>query len=872
MKIFHLPRFIIAALLLGMAGPAFAQGTAFMYHGRLNDNSSPANGSYDLIFSVFDTNNAGNQVGSPLTNTLVGVTNGLFAALLDFGPGVFTGPERWLEMGVRTNGLGGFTTLNPRQLLTPTPYAIMANTASNLSGTLPAGQLSGPLADGQLSVNIPRLDGNATFTGTVQLNNPANTFVGSGSGLTGLNPTNLAPGTAAINISGNAATATSAATAAGATTASTAGSANTFTGSLVGDVTGNQNTTVVANVGGQTAASVAAGTSSANAATSANTANTLVKRDSAGNFAAGALTATSVNGDGSGLTALNASQLASGTLANARLSTNVALLNAHQTFSGSNAFNGVLNATNVHNVFVGTIIGDGGGLSNLVAGVSNVIDGIYASIAGGLGNTATGKGGFVGGGAENTIGHNVYATIAGGEGNRITGGWYPIGHEVIGGGLNNYMYDGIYSFIGGGQDNFIGYICSYGTIAGGINNDIRQVDNATIGAGNNNSIEKSGSGFSGDTIGGGSGNRTSTGANATIAGGIGNRVASDSPYTPCGTIGGGGGNSVAGSYATIAGGQSNSIGQRTGGATIAGGTGNNILTTYSMIERATGETIGGGRNNFVLGEYGTIAGGADNVATNNYTTIAGGSGNNATNEYATVGGGKTNISSGYSSTVGGGESNTASGESATVGGGSGNTASGLYAAVPGGRHNTAVNYAFAAGRRAKAVNSGSFVWADSVDADLNSTADNQFLIRASGGVGIGTDSPVSELHVNGTITAIDVNPTSDRNVKEHFATVNGREVLEKVARLSIESWNFKQKPGIRHIGPMAQDFYAAFAVGSDDKHIATVDADGVALAAIQGLNQKLEEKDAEIRTLQKRLEVLEQAVLGREMAPSGGGQ
>ncbi|MBE0540622.1 MAG: tail fiber domain-containing protein [Verrucomicrobia bacterium] len=124
-----------------------------------------------------------------------------------------------------------------------------------------------------------------------------------------------------------------------------------------------------------------------------------------------------------------------------------------------------------------------------------------------------------------------------------------------------------------------------------------------------------------------------------------------------------------------------------------------------------------------------------------------------------------------------------------------------------------------------------------------------------------------------------INPTSDRNAKEHFAAVDGRSVLEKVAMLPIESWNFKKNPGIRHIGPMAQDFHAAFAVGSDDRHIATVDADGVALAAIQGLNQivneqqaALRQKDGELQSLQRRLEVLERAVLGSPTALNRGGK
>jgi hypothetical protein len=100
------------------------------------------------------------------------------------------------------------------------------------------------------------------------------------------------------------------------------------------------------------------------------------------------------------------------------------------------------------------------------------------------------------------------------------------------------------------------------------------------------------------------------------------------------------------------------------------------------------------------------------------------------------------------------------------------------------------------------------------------------------------------------------------------------DILERVANLPISTWNFKADPEIRHIGPMAQDFQAAFEVGIDDKHIGVVDAQGVALAAIQGLNQKLEadlrEKDAEIQRLnqkahkldllERRLNELERAV------------
>jgi hypothetical protein len=120
---------------------------------------------------------------------------------------------------------------------------------------------------------------------------------------------------------------------------------------------------------------------------------------------------------------------------------------------------------------------------------------------------------------------------------------------------------------------------------------------------------------------------------------------------------------------------------------------------------------------------------------------------------------------------------------------------------------------------------------------------------------------------NGTVFALAFVNSSDRNMKEKFAPINSMEILERVASLPISRWNFKTDADTRHIGPMAQDFYSAFNVGLDDKHIATVDEGGVALAAIQGLNQKLDQKDTEIQklksqnvSLEKRLADLEQLV------------
>jgi hypothetical protein len=139
-------------------------------------------------------------------------------------------------------------------------------------------------------------------------------------------------------------------------------------------------------------------------------------------------------------------------------------------------------------------------------------------------------------------------------------------------------------------------------------------------------------------------------------------------------------------------------------------------------------TIGGGFNNTASGYVATIGGGAGNLIT-------------ATATYGTIGGGQSNTASGSNATIGGGSSNTANAWYATVGGGYGNTASGYAATVPGGRDNTAQGmYSFAAGYRAKANHPGAFVWADSTDADFASTANNQFAVRATGGVSFTTGS------------------------------------------------------------------------------------------------------------------------------------
>ena len=157
-------------LLQLMIAPAamLAQTAAFTYQGRLLDGDEPANGSYDLRFTLANTPTNGNYIGNPLTNAPIRVSNGLFTVTLDFGGSVFDGSPRWLEIGVRTNGSSGpYTPLSPRQAITATPYAAFANTASN------AAVAASPVPGVAVVVNgagITNLNGASIQAGTVSSN------------------------------------------------------------------------------------------------------------------------------------------------------------------------------------------------------------------------------------------------------------------------------------------------------------------------------------------------------------------------------------------------------------------------------------------------------------------------------------------------------------------------------------------------------------------------------------------------------------------------------------------------------------------------------------------------------------------------------
>ncbi len=147
---------------------------------------------------------------------------------------------------------------------------------------------------------------------------------------------------------------------------------------------------------------------------------------------------------------------------------------------------------------------------------------------------------------------------------------------------------------------------------------------------------------------------------------------------------------------------------------------------------------------------------------------------------------------------------------------------------------------------------GSFIFGDSSrTTGIVNDKDNQFKVVADGGIVLTLSADGSS---NATLNHGDSawNITSDRNTKTALQPVDPREVLKKVTEIPLSTWRYKaQDADYRHMGPMAQDFYAAFHLGPSDKSISTVDADGVALAAIQGLHAELTERNREIAALRE---------------------
>jgi len=657
----------LLAALLGVASTAqlTAQTNAFTYQGQLRFNGHPAVGNYDLVFSLHDAGSGGNQVGASSTNTAVTVSNGLFTVTLDFGPSVFDGGNRWLGIGVRSNTVGSFTALNPRQSITPTPYAMLAGkvmngaiTASQLAtGAIGSTALADSIALGDTST-IGQLDVYRTVAGT-----PAISLYGNGSQIS----TFGSDGQEQIRLHGqswgelllfnslpNNAVAVDLSADGGSGGYLSLRNSNAFDRALLSG----------ANAGGSL--QLYNGTNAESVRLS-STGSSWLNSGRLGLGTANPSTALHITGPTNtppaGLAAAD-----NGLLLGSQSTSSYKWI---QSYGGPLALNPV---------------GNGVGI-----GTTNPVD----SILDVEGDTHINDHDiFLRAGTDRSHGFGYRASVNGGT-VEING---PFLYGWQGGclGLSGPDYAALtWDYLG---DIWISNDCSAAKLAS--RGGLTTVGNAGIGV-----------------------------------------------SSPLHTL---------------------HAGTTLGTATING------ASKKIVVENSNGN----GRAAFLA--------------------LAGpGSASSATRVEIQL--------------------------EADVG-----------------------------------QNRGIFGTTSNHELQMRINNNEVMRLWTNGNVSIGNVTPTNRLHVAGGVSATAFVSTSDRNAKENFTPVDARQVLDEVVSLPITTWNYKDLHDGRHMGPMAQDFYAAFRLGGGDTTITTVDPDGVALAAIQGLNQKVEETRAENAELREQLQEIKQ--------------
>lgn len=736
-----------ALLLLLLAIPAArAQGTTFTYQGSLNTNGSPVTGSYDVQFTLFATNSGGTAVARPVTNSALTVANGQFIATIDFGAGVFTGTNYWLDLAVRTNGTSAFTELTPRQALTPVPYAVFANTASNLSGTLSVSQLNGTLPAAQLPAYVVT----NTATGVTL----SGIFSGNGAGLTNVTAAQL-PSGAVTNLQ---------------------------SGVTLGGLTTVSNLSVRAT----------------------NFVNYLVVSN-----------APVLNG--AGITNLNLGALPAGVVTN--YATNVVL-------------NGLsIAATNVIAPFTvpAKVPAAIGSANTGTSPYSVAVAGRYAYVAnygvstlqvfdvstpskpvslGSIGTSSSPRSVAVAG---------RYAYVADYNANslqvfEISAPSSPASVGSVGTGNNPYSVAvaGRYA-----------YVVNYG------GNTLQVFDLSTPTSPVNVGSASTGSSPIFVTV---------AGRYAYVANYNGSSLQVFDVSTPANPI-------SVGTAST--GSQPNSVA---------------VVGRYAYVVNNSGGTL---QVFDVSTPASPVKVGSVSTGSNPYSvTVAG--------RYAYVANYGVNTLQVFDVST----------PASPVSVGAVSTGSNPAAVTTAGRYAYVANYgdstlqvfdlggAYVQQLEAGTIETGTLQTRDTLtvgnNLDVRGGLTASGSARISGGLSVdnGTNLTVKliETSSGAYLSAAGVwTSVSDRAAKEDFTAIAPEEVLAKVSALPITQWKYKVEPdGMKHIGPVAQDFYDAFGLGDSDKAIGSIDETGVALAAIQGLNQKLHEKDAEIAELKARLDKLEQ--------------
>jgi hypothetical protein len=359
-----------------------------------------------------------------------------------------------------------------------------------------------------------------------------------------------------------------------------------------------------------------------------------------------------------------------------------------------------------------------------------------------------------------------------------------------------------------------------------------------------------------NVIGGFSGNAVAAGVfGAVIAGGGNSSSASF----------GDGPNQVTGSYGAVVGGTANTASNL---GTVLGGQ-HNAASGVNSIAAGEGSTASG-QDSIAMGNNANATGDRG-VALNSGTAsgvgaIAIGSGAQATNDDA-VALGPAGISSGLASTVIG--PSTASGNFG-IAIGLQNRASGQFSVALGKNADTSQRQGAIVISDASQPFSATCSPTPSTPQSACAQANNEVRIRGSGGIRLRTSVEASDVAGANGNTGCDLPPgsgtfscSSSRELKTDFGPIDPRAILEALNALPIQSWRFKgEDAALRHIGPVAEDFAAAFPLGQDDQSIATSDEQGVALAAIQALSQIVREQDAAVT----RSEEEKDAIIGAQAA------